>query len=194
MLKRSCAATLVFGLVLLWGATLGAAAGQAGPSIAWGERDLTDIHGEPLGAGALEGRVVLLVNTASRCAFTPQYEELEALWRTYEGAGLTVLEVPSNDFGGQEPGSDEAIAEFCSSTYEVSFPMLSKAKVRGSHAHELFAWAREAGGKAATPAWNFHKIVIGRDGTLVEAFPSYVPPSAPEVVAALREALATPAF
>lgn len=171
-----------------------ASARSAGAPIDWGALDLVDIHGDPMDAASFAGRVVLVVNTASRCAFTPQYEGLEALWDAYGGTGLTVLGVPSNDFGNQEPGSDEEIAAFCSSTYEVSFPMLSKAKVTGPAAHPLFAWARRAGGRAAVPGWNFHKILIGRDGAFVAAFPSYVAPRSPEVMGAVEKALATPAL
>ncbi|MBJ3778823.1 glutathione peroxidase [Acuticoccus mangrovi] len=162
--------------------------------LAWQSLRLTDIHGEPVDGGRFAGRVVLLVNTASRCAFTPQYDGLEALWREEGRAGLVVLGVPSNDFGGQEPGSNAEIAQFCTSTYRVSFPMLQKAKVTGKAAHPLFQWARQAGGRAAVPAWNFHKILIGRDGRFVAAFPSFVSPRAPEVEAAVGRALATPAL
>lgn len=167
---------------------------EGAPPVDWSQLSLTGIKGEPVDASMFDGRVVLLVNTASRCAFTPQYEGLEALWDEYGGRGLTVLGIPSNDFGNQEPGSNEEIASFCSSTYDVSFPMLAKAKVTGREAHPLFAWARQAGGRDGVPGWNFHKIVIGRDGSFVAAFPSYVSPRSPQVMAAVEKALARPAF
>jgi glutathione peroxidase len=173
-------------------ATTGRAA--ADEPVDWTARDLTDIHGAPLDGAEFAGRVVLLVNTASRCAFTPQYEGLEALWDTYGRSGLTVLGIPSNDFGNQEPGSNEEIADFCASTYEVSFPMLRKSPVTGTNAHPLFAWARRAGGGRAVPGWNFHKVLIGRDGRFVAAFPSFVSPRSPEVMGAIERALATPAL
>ncbi|WP_420392443.1 glutathione peroxidase [Acuticoccus sp.] len=162
--------------------------------IEWSAQELTDIEGHPFDASALDGRVVLLVNTASRCAFTPQYEGLEALHQRYEGTGLTVLAVPSNDFGGQEPGANASIAAFCTSAYGVSFPMLQKARVSGEGAHPLFAWARRSGGRAAIPAWNFHKILVGRDGRVVAGFPSHVSPRSPQVMGAVERALRTPAF
>jgi glutathione peroxidase len=165
----------------------------AGP-VDWAAQDLVSIHGDPVDASGYAGRVVLLVNTASRCAFTPQYEGLEALWDSHASAGLVVLGVPSNDFGNQEPGSNEEIANFCSSTYDVSFPMLEKAKVTGPEAHPLFAWARRAGGREAVPGWNFHKVLIGRDGRFVAGFPSFVSPRSPQVMGAVEKALATPAL
>lgn len=166
-----------------------AVASEPGRALEWSGVPLTDIHGAAVDGEALAGRVVLLVNTASRCAFTPQYEGLEALHDRYGGLGLTVLGVPSNDFGGQEPGSNADIAQFCSATYDVSFTMLEKASVVGSDAHPLFAWARKAGGREAVPGWNFHKVLIGRDGKFVAGFPSYVSPRSPQVMGAVETAL-----
>ncbi|RAH99803.1 glutathione peroxidase [Acuticoccus sediminis] len=160
-------------------------------AIDWSSVSLTGIHGERLDADLFAGRVVLLVNTASRCAFTPQYEGLQALSDEYAGLGLTVLGVPSNDFGSQEPGSNGEIASFCSARYDVSFPMLEKAAVTGRDAHPLFTWARQNGGRAAVPAWNFHKILIGRDGRIAATFPSYMSPRSPQVMGAVERALRT---
>ncbi len=189
MVAMTAAAAAVGGFAL-------AAKGRAesAPPVAWPTMQLVSIDGAVIDTSAYEGRVVLLVNTASRCAFTPQYEGLEALWQDHQRAGLTVIGVPSNDFGGQEPGDNAAIANFCSSKYHVTFPMLEKATVTGKSPHPLFAWARRAGGKLAVPAWNFHKILIGRDGKFVAAFPSYVSPRSPQVMGAVERALATPAF
>lgn len=181
-------------LSLVLAPALLAAPAKAAPPVGWEGRSFVDLHGETVGGEAFAGKVVLLVNTASRCAFTPQYEGLEALNDRYGGRGLTVLGIPSNDFGGQEPGSDREIANFCSATYDVSFPMLSKSPVTGADAHELFGWARQAGGRAAVPAWNFHKILIGRDGRFVAGFPSFTPPRSDEIVGAIERALAAPAF
>ncbi|MEM8663241.1 MAG: glutathione peroxidase [Pseudomonadota bacterium] len=167
---------------------------RAEQPVDWDGTDLRALTGGQLDTALLSGRVVLLVNTASKCAFTPQYEGLEALSDRYQGVGLTVLGVPSNDFGGQEPGSNDEIAAFCSATYGVSFPMLAKSPVTGPQAHPLFAWAKSAGGRMAIPAWNFHKILIGRDGRFVAAFPSFVKPEDNRVVAAVEKALRTPAF
>jgi glutathione peroxidase len=170
------------------------AAKASGAPLDWTAVELRGLEGETVDGSAFAGRVVLLVNTASRCAFTPQYEGLEALSDRFSGVGLTVVGIPSNDFGRQEPGTNADIAAFCTATYGVSFPMLEKSHVVGPEAHPLFAWAREAGGRAAVPGWNFHKVLIGRDGRFVAGFPSFVPPSDPALVAAVERALATPAF
>jgi len=174
-------------------AAKGRADGSFSP-LKWAEQPLTTIKGQRFEGAALDGRVVLIVNTASRCAFTPQYEGLEWLFDHYASRGLTVLGIPSNDFGNQEPGTNDEIANFCSSTYDVSFPMLAKSKVTGADAHPLFKWARRAGGRAAVPGWNFHKVLVSRNGTFIQAFPSYVAPRSPQVIDAVEQALATPAL
>lgn len=140
---------------------------------------------------AFAGRVLLVVNTASQCGFTPQYEGLEALYRRLADRGFAVLGFPSNDFMGQEPGTEEEIAEFCRTQYGVAFPMFEKIRVRGQEAHPFYrALTEAAGGKA--PRWNFHKYLIGRDGRLIAQYPSNVRPDDPELLAAVEAALATP--
>jgi glutathione peroxidase len=119
------------------------------------------------------GRVLLVVNTASKCGYTPQYEALEALYARYEARGLAVLGFPSNDFN-QEPGNNKAIADFCFNTYAVKFPMFAKTKVVGPDAHPFYAALRQASGDA--PRWNFHKFLIDRSGRVVATFPSAVDP------------------
>jgi glutathione peroxidase len=114
--------------------------------------------------------VVLLVNTASFCGFTGQYKDLEALWRKYKGKGLIVLGVPSNDFGQQEPGSKEEIKKFCEANFDVTFPLADKQVVIGEGAHPLYKWAARQTGPLGVPTWNFHKILIGRDGRIVDWF------------------------
>jgi len=129
---------------------------------------------------AYRGKVLLLVNTASKCGFTPQYEGLEALYSEYRDRGLVVLGFPSNDFMGQEPGSEEQISEFCRLTYSVEFPMFEKMHVRGQDAHPLFARLVEAG--ASQPQWNFYKYLIGRDGNFVAQYPSTTKPTSEKLV------------
>jgi glutathione peroxidase len=150
----------------------------------------TTIDGKPLDLKQFAGHPVLLVNVASQCGFTPQYKDLQKLHETYGPTGLIVLGVPSNDFGGQEPGSDAEIAKFCQSNYGVSFPMTSKQKVVGMDAHGLYQWIAGQAGEAASPKWNFHKYLIGKDGKLLEAWPSRVGPLAPEITGAVQMALA----
>jgi glutathione peroxidase len=136
----------------------------------WAATDLPSIAGTPLPTGGYKGRVVLLVNTASKCGFTKQYAGLEALWRRYKERGLVVLGVPSNDFGGQEPGSAGEISRFCKTTFDLSFPLAAKQIVSGPAAHPLYRFAAGQTGVIGTPNWNFHKILIGRDGRIVDWF------------------------
>jgi glutathione peroxidase len=136
---------------------------------------------------AYAGKVLLIVNTASKCGNTPQYDGLEALYQQYGDDGLVVLGFPSNDFLGQEPGSEEQIEEFCRLTYGVEFPMFEKTTVKGSGAHPLFAALAEASG--TFPTWNFHKYLIGRDGGLVAEFSPRTQPNDEALLAALRAAL-----
>jgi glutathione peroxidase len=136
----------------------------------WAAVRLPALGGAPLPVADYAGRVVLLVNTASMCGFTRQYRGLEALWRKYRDRGLVVLGVPSNDFGGQEPKSEAEIATFCEATFGVSFPMAAKQVVSGPAAHLLYRFAAAETGEVGTPNWNFHKILIGRDGRIVDWF------------------------
>jgi len=137
---------------------------------------------------AYEGQVILVVNTASKCGNTPQYDGLEKLYEEYGGAGLVVLGFPSNDFMGQEPGSEEQIEEFCRLTYGVEFPMFEKTVVKGDDAHAFFQQLAEASG--TYPTWNFHKFLIGRNGQLVAEFSPRTQPYDERVVGAIRAALA----
>jgi glutathione peroxidase len=133
------------------------------------------------------GKVVLVVNTASYCGFTPQYKGLEALYQKYRGEGFVVLGFPSNDFGAQEPGTNEQVADFCERTYSVKFPMFDKAVVNGTDASPVYRGLIDASGQP--PKWNFHKYLIGRDGKLVGTFPSKVAPEDPKLVSAVEQAI-----
>ncbi|MDG3440421.1 glutathione peroxidase [Nitrospirillum amazonense] len=133
--------------------------------------------------GAFKGRPVLVVNTASACGYTPQYAELQTLWTRLRGRGLVVMGVPSNDFGGQEPGSPAEIAQFCATTYGVDFPLTAKQTVIGPNAHPFFQWVVSSVGEAAgRPRWNFQKHLITPDGRLAEIWPSPVRPMADVVL------------
>jgi glutathione peroxidase len=133
------------------------------------------------------GKVLLVVNTASYCGFTGQYEGLEALHAKYQARGLVVLGFPSNDFGQQEPGSSKEIADFCFNTYGVKFPMFSKSVVRGPQASPLYTALAKATGQS--PGWNFHKYLIDRKGKVIASFASKVEPDSPNLVAAIEKAL-----
>jgi glutathione peroxidase len=166
------------------------AAGTAGASAcpALLDRTLPDLTDRPQSLCQYAGKVVLIVNTASQCGYTPQYEGLERLYRTYAARGLVVLGFPANDFGGQEPGSNKDIASFCEINYGVSFPMFAKTTVAGAGANPLFARLAEASGSA--PRWNFHKYLVDRSGQRVVAFPSRVTPDDRQLVGEIERLLA----
>ncbi len=137
---------------------------------------------------AYRGKVVLIVNTASKCAFTSQYEGLEALYARYKDQGLVVLGFPSNDFGGQEPGSEQQIQEFCRLSYSVGFPMFEKTHAKRGLADPLYRKLAELSG--GYPKWNFHKYLIGRDGRLVGSYSSFTGPGSKKLVRAVEDLLA----
>ena len=146
------------------------------------------IDGKPAQLATQRGKVLLIVNTASACGFTPQFAGLEKLWETYRGQGLEVIGFPSNEFGAQDPGSNDEIASFCQLNYGVSFPMMAKVKVNGAAAHPLWQWlTAEARGVLGTQAvkWNFTKFLVGRDGRVVKR---YAPTDKPESLSADIEA------
>jgi glutathione peroxidase len=142
----------------------------------------------PLG-GALAGRPLLVVNTASKCGFTPQYKGLQSIWHDFKDSGLVVIGVPSNDFANQEPGTAEQIGSFCEVNYGVDFPMMEKVHVKGAEAHPFFKWAAAEGGFLAKPRWNFYKYLIGKDGRLVDWFASMTKPESGKVKAAIAKSL-----
>ena len=134
------------------------------------------------------GKVLLVVNTASYCGFTPQYEGLEKLYAAYGAQGLVVLGFPSNDFGQQEPGKGKDIADFCFNTYGVKFPMFEKSVVTGKNANPLFLELAKAGG--GSPRWNFYKYLVGRDGKLIDSYSSMTAPDGSSIVSDVKKALA----
>ena len=138
---------------------------------------LQNLKGGELKLNAFAGKPLLIVNTASKCGFTPQYAGLEEIWKAHKKDGLVVLGVPSNDFAGQEPGTEKEIAAFCETNYGVDFPMAAKVHVSGSKAHPLFKFLASEGGFLAAPRWNFYKYLVGRDGHLKEWFSSFTSPT-----------------
>jgi glutathione peroxidase len=170
-----------------------AATSAAAPSVAATDASafsFDGLTGGTINLAEYRGKAVLVVNTASQCGFTSQLGGLQTLHEARGKDGLVVIGVPSNDFGGQEPGSAGEIASFCELNYGVTFPMAGKQQVIGPAAHPFYAWAASVAGNRAMPHWNFHKILIGRDGTIQATFPSAVAPSSPELEAAVTAALA----
>ena len=143
--------------------------------------------GEPLQLSEFKGRPLLIVNTATECGFTPQLTGLEALWQHYKDRGLVVIGVPSNDFGGQEPRKGEEIEHFCRMNYGVTFRLADRTSVKGKAAHAFYKWAKER--TSAIPTWNFHKYLIGRDGSLAASFATTVKPEDTGLRAAIDAAL-----
>lgn len=145
------------------------------------------LDGKDESLAAYKGKVVLVVNTASQCGFTPQYEGLQKLHEEISPKGFAVLGFPSNDFGGQEPGSSQEIATFCTTKFHVTFPMFEKVKTKGDGASPVYAFLAKGFG---APEWNFHKYVVGKDGQVKKAFPSKVKPDSDELRKAIDDALA----
>lgn len=153
--------------------------------------NFTSIDNQPLPLEQFAGKVLLVVNTASKCGFTKQYTELEALYKKYQDQGLVILGIPSNDFGGQEPADEAAIKEFCSLNYGVSFPLTSKQKVKGKSAHPFYIWAKEKLGMLSAPKWNFHKYLINRQGELVDFYMSTTTPQSSKIQDAIEKCLSS---
>ena len=156
------------------------------------EFTLTSIDGKPAPLASYKGKVLLLVNVASKCGYTPQYTGLQSLYSKYKDKGLVIVGVPANNFGGQEPGTNEEIATFCSRTYNVTFPIMSKVSVKGSDTTPLYQYLTD---KSANPAvggdvkWNFTKFLVGKDGKPVQRFEPAVKPDSAELESAIENAL-----
>jgi glutathione peroxidase len=151
---------------------------------------LTGIDGKPMPLDQFKGKAVLLVNTASECGYTGQYEGLESLWLANKDKGLVIIGVPANDFGGQEPGKAEEIATFCKMNYGVTFPLADKTVVKGKGAHAVYAWAGKQAGIVGSPKWNFHKYLFGRDGKYIDWFSTPTEPMSAKITGAVEKALA----
>jgi len=145
--------------------------------------------GNPMPMAQFKGKVVLLVNTASQCGFTPQYEGLEALYLAKKNQGLVIVGVPSNDFGGQEPGTNGEIATFCKLNYGVTFPLADKSDVVGDNAIPVYKWASSQAGFFGGPKWNFHKYLFGKDGKFIDWFSTATEPMSPKITKAVDKAL-----
>ena len=151
--------------------------------------NFNDLDGTPLNLSEYRDKVIVVVNVASQCGFTSQYEDLQQVWEKYQVKGVIVLGIPSNDFGSQEPGSNKEIKNFCEAKFGITFPMTEKVSVKGENAHPFYKWAKKNYGKGAIPKWNFHKIIIGKDGKIEDTFASITKPSSKKFIQAIEEAL-----
>jgi glutathione peroxidase len=151
--------------------------------------NVNSISGDVLNLSKLKGKTILLVNVASNCGFTKQYDDLQNLHESYKNKGLVVIGMPSNQFGGQEPGSETEIKKFCETNFNITFQMTSKYDVKGDNAHPIYIWAKETFGKSTVPKWNFHKILINKEGKVEDTFASFTNPMSKKIINKLEEIL-----
>ena len=136
-----------------------------------------DLDGSMLSLADFKNKIIVVVNVASQCGFTNQYEDMQKIWEDYQAKGLIMLGIPSNDFGQQEPGTNKEIKNFCEAKFGITFPMTEKVSVKGTNAHPFYLWAKQNHGKSAVPKWNFHKIIINKEGKIEKTFSSMTNPS-----------------
>ena len=151
--------------------------------------NFNDLDGSTLKLSEYKNKVIVVVNVASQCGFTKQYEDMQKVWEKYEAKGLIILGVPSNDFGSQEPGNNAEIKNFCEAKFGITFPMTEKIIVKGDKAHPFYLWAKKNYGNSAVPKWNFHKIIISKDGKIFDTFASITNPSSKKFIASIEKAL-----
>ena len=150
---------------------------------------INSINGGELDLSSFKGKTILLVNVASKCGFTKQYDDLQNLYDNFKDKGLIVIGIPTNQFGGQEPGSEKEIKNFCETNFNITFPMTSKYEVKGANAHPIYIWAKDTFGKSTVPKWNFHKILINKDGKIEDTFASFTGPLSNKVVKKIEQIL-----
>ena len=136
------------------------------------------IDGKPLKLSNFKEKLIVVINVASQCGFTKQYRDMQNIWEKYSNKGVIIIGVPSNDFGNQEPGTNQEIKNFCESKFGITFPMTEKVNVVGNYAHPFYIWAKNSYGQSSIPKWNFHKIIIDKSGKIAETFSSITNPSA----------------
>ena len=149
--------------------------------------EFKDLDGSSLNLSDYKGKVIVVVNVASQCGFTNQYEDMQKVWEQYQDRGVVMLGVPSNDFGNQEPGNNKEIKNFCEAKFGISFPMTEKISVKGPNAHPFYQWAKKNHGKSAIPKWNFHKIIIDRSGKINKTFSSMTNPTSRKFISTLEK-------
>ena len=153
------------------------------------ELSIKDISGNELSFNEYRNKTILLVNVASKCGFTKQYSGLQTLYEKYQDSGFVIIGIPSNQFGGQEPGSNEEIKNFCETNFNITFPITDKVDVKGVNSHEIFKWAKENYGSSTVPKWNFHKILINKNGKIQNTFNSFIDPLSKKIIKEIEEIL-----
>ena len=153
------------------------------------DHSIKDINNETIDLNQYKGKTILLVNVASKCGFTKQYTGLQDLYEKYKDRGFYVIGVPSNQFGGQEPGTNSEIKDFCETNFNITFPLTAKFDVKGENAHPIYLWAKENHGKSSIPKWNFHKILINKKGKIEETYSSFVNPTSKKLINKIEEIL-----
>ena len=153
------------------------------------DHTIKNINNEIINLDQYKGKTILLVNVASKCGFTKQYAGLQELYEKYRDKDFYVIGVPSNQFGGQEPGSNAEIKNFCETNFNITFPLTDKVDVKGDNAHEIYKWAKKNYGNSAVPKWNFHKILINKDGKIHETFGSFTDPLSKKIITNIENIL-----
>ena len=146
-----------------------------------------DLDGSLLSLNNFKGKVIVAVNVASQCGFTKQYEDMQEIWEKYQSRGVIMLGIPSNDFGNQEPGTNNEIKNFCEAKFGITFPMTEKVIVKGINAHPFYIWAKENHGKSSIPKWNFHKIIVDKNGKVADTFSSFIKPTSKKFLKSLEK-------
>jgi glutathione peroxidase len=151
--------------------------------------NFNDLDGSSLNLSDFKNKVIVVVNVASQCGFTNQYDDMQRVWNEYQKKGLVMIGVPSNDFGNQEPGSSKDIKIFCEAKFGITFPMTEKVIVKGKNAHPFYLWAKKNHGNSAVPKWNFHKIIIDKNGKIEDTFASITKPTSERFIKVIEKAL-----
>ena len=151
--------------------------------------NIKSIDNKIINLSEFKGKTILLVNVASQCGFTKQYTDLQTLYEKYKDKGFLVIGVPSNQFGGQEPGSNSEIKDFCKTNFNITFPITDKVNVKGKDAHTIYKWSKENHGNSTVPKWNFHKILINKEGKIQDTFNSFISPLSDKITKKIELAL-----
>ena len=146
-----------------------------------------DLDGSKINLSSFKNKVIVIINVASQCGFTNQYEDMQSIWERYQKDGLIIIGIPSNDFGNQEPGSESEIKTFCEAKFGITFPMTEKVIVKGDNAHPFYQWAKDNYGNSAIPKWNFHKIIIGKNGKVVDTFAPFTKPTSKKFIKSIEK-------